>query len=292
MRLSKFAAALATCAAVGFSGAAMSASITNTDGVLQPFSGFDWAAGGAAWTLGLTAAETAFAGGCALPGSCDFTINYAAWAVGLTKPGGAGLPAPSLDSNPNGVDGGYEYTIKASLTATLVVFDPFVSGIARYVIGGGTFDIFYDTAANADIGASPGPNPWTGFGNGVNIISGTLFTVNSQVLDLVTGAGQVNLVGTVTGQNGAFVSPEIVGTTVVSTLQLFPSTQITDFTRPVSVDGVALPLVGPDDDEALFQADANQNFDFRTPEPASMLLTGLALAGLGFASRRRERRAS
>lgn len=284
MKFSKLTAALATSAAVLFGGNAMAAAtISNGDGSLSPFSGFDWASGGAAWTTGLTAAETAFAGGCVA--SCSFSINYASWATAITMPGGGALAAPGLDSNPNGgLDAGrtYEYTIKSSLTATLVGFVPGVAAI--YSIGSGSFDIFYDTSGNADLGGGT----WTGFGNGINIISGTLMTAAPQLFNLADGSGQVNLVGTVTGQNAVYVNPAILGTRLTSTLQLWPSTAITDFTPPTSVDGVALPGVGPLDAEALFQADANQNFDFAIPEPTSMLLAGLALAGLGFASRRRQ----
>lgn len=286
MNLSKMSAALAVAAATTFGGTAMAAQISNLDGNLSPFSGFDWASGGAAWTNGLTAAETAFAGGCAA--SCSFSITYAAWATGLTMPGGGTLPAPGLDSNPNGSGpaGSYEYTIKSSLTATLVNFIPGVAAV--YTIDAGTFDIFYDTSSNANLN-NGGPGVWTGFNDGTLILSGTLMTLAPQLLSLFDGSGQVNLVGGITFQDSNFITPEVLGTRVVSTLQLWPSPAITDFTPPVSVDGTVLPAVGPNDDEALFQADANQNFEFaQVPEPGSILLAGLALAGLGVVSRRRK----
>jgi len=291
MKFSKLTAALATSAAVIFGGSAGAATISNADGNLSPFGGFDWAAGGAAWTNGLTAAETAFAGGCVVAGSCNFTITYAAWGVALTKPGSGSLNTPGLDSDPDGVlDGGksYEYTIKATLTGTIVNFVPGFA--AQYTLGPGTFDIYYDTSGDADLNTGVGnTHVWSGFDNGTVIISGTLYTLAPQLFNLVDGSGVVNLFGEVTSQNNTYVNPQLLGTQVSSTLQLFGVAQ-TNFTAPISVDGVVLPPYGLGDAEALFQADANQNFS-AVPEPASLLLAGLALAGAGAASRRRRKAA-
>lgn len=283
MKFSKLTAALAASAALSFSGAAMSATITNTDGNLSPFAGFDWASGGAAWTTGLVAAEACLAGAGPVGCATDFTINYAAWAVSLVNPGGGTLTANGLDTNPNGVLGAgkkYEYTIVASMTGTLSM-DLGVGLL--YSVGPGSFTIYYDTSGNANLNAGN----WTGFDNGISIIEGTLDSVGTQFFSFVSPTSALKLAGVVTNTNTDYVNPVLIGHTVDSTLQLFnppPAPPIQGFTAPKTFNGVAIDAVG----EAVFQADANQIFSHAVPEPTSILLAGLALAGIGAASRRRK----
>lgn len=282
MKFSKLTAAMAlSAAAAAFSTGAAAFTITNADGP-NSFGGFDWASGAAAWTSGLTTAQAGLAGGCAVAGSCNFTIFYAGWATAINDVNGNPLGglAPGLDVSANGIDQGYEYTIFATLNATLTGF----SGTTfTYAIGGSSsFDIYYDTGANATI-ASGGA--WTGFKNGTVVVSGNLQSPTDQAFNTAAGASNsVTIVGAVTF-SGAQFSPALEGTLLSSTLQLFPA--ITgSFSPPTSVDGQLLGNVSATGDEALFRADANQDF-FQAPEPTSMALTGLALLGIGAISRRR-----
>ncbi len=280
MKFSKLTTTVALAAAAAFSSGAGAFTITNDDGS-NSFGGFDWASGAAAWTDGLTAAETALVGGCVA--SCNFTIFYAGWAVAINDTDGnpLGGAAPGLDVTANGVDAGYEYTMFATLNATLTGF----SGTSfTYSIGGSsTFDIWYDTAANAKI-ASGGA--WSGFKDGVKQVSGNLFSPTDQSFNTAAGApNSVSLVGTIS-LSGPQFTPALEGTLISSTLQLFPA--ITgSFSRPTSVDGTVVGDVTATGPEAMFRADANQ--DFFVPEPTSIALAGLALLGVGAVSRRRRR---
>ena len=268
MKLNKILVAAAIAAAMA--GAHAAPTITNTDGPLTPFGGFDWAQGSAAFTDGFTGAV-----------GSTFTMYYAGWATSLNNTTGGTLFAPRLDNNPDGApwvpaSGFYEYTIFAtvqekvvSCTATSCVFE---------VLSGGTFDIFYDTAANAK---TVGNGAWSGFKDGTKIVSGTIGASAGQSFDQATG-GQVALTGTVSYTNALFINPALAGSNFTSTLQL--ASAVTNFSPPTSIDGT---LVGAD--QVVFQADANQTFTTGTvPEPAGLALVGLALAGCGLVSRSRK----
>lgn len=285
-KVSKLVSALALAAMSTVAGNAMAIpSISNADGVLDPFGGFDWAASSAAWTSGLAAAETALAAaggdGIACGAACNFTIRYAGWAVSVTDTSGSPFPGLRLDATPNGLPNAgtaYEYTIFATLTGRLIA--PTGPNAFDYRITSGNFDIYYDTTRDA---RTVSGGAWTGFTNGTNIISGTLANTGAS-FNPTLGTNALALAGAVTFTDPAFILPGLDGTAVSSTLQLFPATSGA-FSPPTSVEGFAVDAVT----EALFKADANQ--EFRLPEPTSMLLLGAALAGFGVASRRRNTKA-
>ena len=272
MKLRKIAALLALAGAAAFGTSAQAAAtITNLDGTLSPFGGFDWASGSAAWTSGFTPAV-----------GSTFTLYYAGWAVSLTDTGSGTLFTPRLDTNANGspaAPGTYEYTIFGTLQEEITSCNADFT-VCEFKILGGTYDIYYDTAANAKQANG------TGFLDGTKIISGSVVGSPSNVFSNLTG-GQATLNGSVTYTNGAYINPALVGTTFTSTLQL--ASAVTNFTVPSgfdfdnngSTDALGQPGV------IVFQADANQTFTTSVPEPGMLLLAGSALAACGVFSRRR-----
>lgn len=280
MNFKKLAVALTIAGVTAFSGAASAVttvSLTNLDGTNSPFGGFDWASGAAAWTNGYIGA----------PGSA-FTLYYAGWATSVTTPGGNTLPGlVQLDTSADGVansigqtftipgkSGSYEYTVFATFQERVVSCAS--ASQCTFQVIGGSFDIFYDTAANAKIATN---GAWTGFEDGVKIISGTINGGATADFNTSTG-GQETLAGQVTYTNALYVNPKLVTTNVSSTLQL--GSAVTNFSTPTSVDA---RVIAPTD--IRFQADANQTFS-PVPEPTTMSLFGLALLAMGLVARRRK----
>lgn len=272
MKLNKLLAALLVSGiALGANNALayVTPTITNSDGVLSPFGGFDYASGAVAWTNGFAPVLDK-----------EFTMTYIGNAVSIFDTSGTAMYSPKLDASANGTSippaDAYEYTIVASLTEKVASLD-FANSSASFYVTGGTFTIYY---------GSPDANQATGLGyvNGTKILSGYVFaSPSADTFNNVTG-GKATLFGQVTYTNSAYVAPDMLGTNLFSTLQL--GSGITGFVTPSGFDydgdGTATALNA----EVIFQADANQSFT-QVPEPASAVLVGLGLLGLGALRRRK-----
>lgn len=274
MNLKKSALALALLGATiaGSAHAYVTPTITNTEGTLMPFGGLDWTQGSAAWTQGFAPVI-----------GQTFTLYYAANAVAITDTSGSSMDTSDLDTSANGIKkagNSYEYTIFATLTEKVIGLD-FSTGSAIFQVTGGLFDIFYDTAANAK------QSTGTGYLDGVKILSGSVSgSSGTQSFNNLTG-GQATLQGKVSYTNSAYISPDMYGTTLTSTLQL--GSAQTSFNAPTGFDydnnGIPTLFTGANRPEVMFQADANQSFS-QIPEPATLALVGISLLGLGASARR------
>lgn len=280
--------------------AASATAIVTGDGVKEPFAGFDWDSAGSAWVTNvgftLNVPGDPSQGGFT---SAPLDLYYFSTATSVNREGGGSFNTPNLFKYgfvPGDTDPAkdYEFTVfsKITETATCTVLNNANQciGSLSLTLVSGTFDIFYDTAPNANLVTG------AGIVDGVKVISGSWNAGPSGVVNLADGSSDsVTFNGAVTFTDLAYINPALVGTSASTTLQ-FPGIagilpgSTTAWTRPTAFP---IDLLGntqaPGADgptNLVFQADANQFF---VPEPGSLVLLASALMGMGFCSRRRNK---
>lgn len=270
MKLLKKAAVVAGFAAASLLTApSYAATITNEAGT-QTFTGFDWSQGGTAFTTGFEATA-----------GNNFDLTFFSWAVSLQNGPTPFVPA-GMDIDADGVDGGFEYTVVARLNENVTGCSNLIPGTIScgFSLTGGTFDVYYDTNANADILNG------TGFEDGILLLSGTFaaqpggtFTADGTGEN---GSGNSSLIGDISTTNLTFINPMLTGSTIGTELKIGNLT--TNWIRPTGFDETAFT-----DENIVLQADANQSFVAAAiPVPGTVALFGSALLALGFVVRVRK----
>lgn len=281
----KILTSLFAAAAVSFSASAMAnPTISNLDGSLVPFGGFDWASNGTGISKPVTAA---------LNVGDTFTTYYFATAEAIKQAGGGTFSGLNMVTGGPGTtfaDGQYEYTAVFQVQERVnAVFNaPNGSTTAFFEALGGTWNIYYD-GAFAGGGAVANQITGTGFTDGILVLSGTItpgdvgsFTAASGGQ---SGTGNFNFKGEVTNTNETYIQPDMASSNGFSTLQLGGNIT-TDWTAPTGTPWGAGLLT----DSLVFQADGNQTFVPETtdiPEPGILALLGLGMFGLFATTRRR-----
>ncbi|MDH4393693.1 MAG: flocculation-associated PEP-CTERM protein PepA [Aquabacterium sp.] len=235
---------------------------------IDPFDGFDWQSN-----------ATAVVSPPVFNGTTVLTTSFLASASKIKLEGGG----DALNVSGLGVD--YEFTVKATIRETVVCVLPVgpVCQIAAFTAVGGSYEIFYDDVADSNILTG------TGFVDGLSILTGTIdpgFAGTFALTSATSGAGVFTFNGAVMSTEtdntkAAYFAPALAQSNAASTLQLGGTG--TSWTPPSSwTDGGGIPT-----GSLVFQADGNQTFDpAKVPEPGTLALVGLSLAGLGFARRR------
>lgn len=228
----------------------------------DPFGGFDWNAAASAVTAGFNP-----------DGTTVFTTEYWADAVAVVDTNGTSF-ASALQAT-GGFPAGAEFTIHATITETAVALS---ANVAEFTATGGSFTIYYDPLANANLTTG------AGIKDGTPIISGEILPGVAGVFVSTGGGtggtGTFEFKANVTSTDNAFINPDLLASNAVSTIQFGSST--TNWSGPPT----STPSGGIPAGALLFQADGNQAFSI--PEPGTIGLIGLGLLGLSRIGRRRK----